>query len=81
MKRLLAHGATSVLKRLRGDPALRRMLPLILLTVGADVGLALPATRYGAAFVLLWLLPGLAWAGLLVDPRGRAAVAGAGDRR
>ena len=73
MKRLLAHGATSVLKRLRGDPALRRMLPLILLTVGADVGLALPATRYGAAFVLLWLLPGLAWAGLLVDPRGRAA--------
>jgi hypothetical protein len=62
-----------VLKRLRDSPTLRRILPLILLTVGADVGLALPATRYGAAFALLWLLPGLAWAGLLVGPRRRAA--------
>jgi len=40
---------------------------LILLTLLADVGLAMPATRYVAAFVLLWLVPGLAWAGLLAD--------------
>ena len=43
------------------------VLWLILLTILADVGLALPTTRYGSAFVLLWLLPGLAWAGLLND--------------
>ena len=40
---------------------------LIILTLLADVGLTVPATRYGLAFILLWLLPGLAWAGLLTD--------------
>lgn len=43
----------------------RPFLWLAVLTVLADVGLAAPATRYGSAFTLLWLLPGLAWAGLL----------------
>ncbi len=38
---------------------------LALITILANVGLALPATRYGSAFALLWLLPGLAWARLL----------------
>nr|HID14814.1 phospholipid carrier-dependent glycosyltransferase [Anaerolineae bacterium] len=37
----------------------------ILLTILTNIGLAMPPTRYGAAFALLWLLPGLAWAGLL----------------
>lgn len=52
---------------------LRRNPPLCLvfLTILADVGLALPTTRYGAAFVLLWLLPGLAWAGLLTRRQRR----------
>jgi len=40
---------------------------LAALTLLADLALALPATRYGAAFALLWLLPGLAWASLLAD--------------
>jgi len=42
-------------------------LGLAALTLLADLALALPATRYGAAFALLWLLPGLAWASLLAD--------------
>jgi len=41
------------------------LLWLSLLTILADVGLAVPATRYGSAFILLWILPGLAWAALL----------------
>ena len=50
----------------------RRPLPwLMLLTILADIGLALPEVRYASAFILLWLIPGLAWAGLLNDPRGR----------
>jgi len=44
---------------------------LVPITALADAGLAIPATRYGAAFVLLWLLPGLAWAGLLAGRRHR----------
>jgi len=47
------------------------LLGLILLTILADVGLAVPATRYGSTFSLLWLLPGLAWAGLLADRHRR----------
>ena len=42
-----------------------------LLTLLADAALAMPATRYGAAFLLLWVLPGLAWAGLLAGERRR----------
>ncbi|MDY6877304.1 MAG: glycosyltransferase family 39 protein [Chloroflexota bacterium] len=42
-----------------------RYLWPILFIILANAGLAVPATRYGAAFVLLWLLPGLAWAGLM----------------
>lgn len=42
-----------------------RPLWLILLTVLANIGLAVPAMRYWAAFILLWLLPGLAWARLI----------------
>jgi len=34
---------------------------LVLLTLLADLGLAVPALRYGAAFFLLWIGPGLAW--------------------
>ncbi|MFQ6100125.1 MAG: ArnT family glycosyltransferase [Anaerolineae bacterium] len=40
---------------------------LILLVILANVSLAVPATRYWASFVLLWLLPGLAWARLLTS--------------
>jgi 4-amino-4-deoxy-L-arabinose transferase-like glycosyltransferase len=42
-------------------------LGLAALTLLADLALVLPATRYGATFTLLWLLPGLAWAILLAD--------------
>jgi 4-amino-4-deoxy-L-arabinose transferase-like glycosyltransferase len=49
------------------------VLWLVSLTVLADVGLAVPATRYGAAFVLLWLLPGLAWAAWLTGQHHRPA--------
>ncbi len=48
----------------------------ILLTGLVDMGLAMPATRYGAAFILLWLLPGLAWAGLLTDRHRRPTAEG-----
>ncbi len=48
-----------------------RSLWLILLAVLANLGLALPATRYWASFTLLWLLPGLAWARLLTRPDRR----------
>ncbi len=47
------------------------LLWLALLTILADVGLAVPATRYWSAFILLWLLPGLAWAGLLTGRHRR----------
>jgi 4-amino-4-deoxy-L-arabinose transferase-like glycosyltransferase len=47
------------------------LLWLILLTLLADVGLAVPVARYGSTFSLLWLLPGLAWAGLLADRHRR----------
>jgi 4-amino-4-deoxy-L-arabinose transferase-like glycosyltransferase len=40
-------------------------LGLAILTLLADLALAVPTIRYGATFVLLWLLPGLAWAKLL----------------
>jgi 4-amino-4-deoxy-L-arabinose transferase-like glycosyltransferase len=53
---------------------MRRRSPLLwltLLTLLADAGLAVPATRYGSTFSLLWLLPGLAWAGLLADRHRR----------
>jgi 4-amino-4-deoxy-L-arabinose transferase-like glycosyltransferase len=43
----------------------RPLLWLVLLTILADVGLALPGVRYASAFILLWVLPGLGWAGLL----------------
>jgi 4-amino-4-deoxy-L-arabinose transferase-like glycosyltransferase len=46
---------------------------LVTLTLLANLALAAPALRYGAAFTLLWLLPGLAWAGLLTDHRRRPA--------
>ncbi len=46
-------------------------LALAALTLLADLALAVPATRYGAAFALLWLLPGLAWAILLADQHRR----------
>lgn len=36
-------------------------LALVLLTLLADVALAVPALRYGATVFLLWLAPGLAW--------------------
>ena len=49
----------------------RSLLWLIALTVLADAGLAIPATRYGSAFVLLWILPGLAWASTLARPHRR----------
>lgn len=42
-----------------------RYLWPILLIILANAALAMPATRYGAAFILLWLLPGLAWARLV----------------
>ena len=48
----------------------RLLWPLLLIAL-ANIGLALPATRYGAAFILLWLLPGLAWAGSLTDRHRR----------
>ncbi|MBE9470915.1 MAG: glycosyltransferase family 39 protein [Chloroflexi bacterium] len=48
-----------------------RSLWLILLTALVNIGLAVPATRHGAAFILLWLLPGLAWAGLLAGRHRR----------
>lgn len=51
----------------RRDP----LLILIAAWLLANAGLALPATRYWAAFVLLWLLPGLAWAGVLARGRRR----------
>ena len=35
----------------------------------ANAGLAIPFLRYGAAFVLLWILPGCAWA-MLICERG-----------
>ena len=40
-----------------------------LLAVLANAGLAVPAARYGSAFLLLWAIPGLAWAVLLADRR------------
>jgi hypothetical protein len=40
-------------------------LGLAILTLLADLGLAVPTIRYGAAFTLLWLLPGLVWTRLL----------------
>jgi len=46
---------------------------LIFLTILADAGLAVPATRYGSTFILLWLLPGLAWAVSLADQQRRLA--------
>ncbi|MCK4471158.1 MAG: glycosyltransferase family 39 protein, partial [Anaerolineae bacterium] len=48
-----------------------RSLWLILLTTLVNIGLAVPATRYGAAFILLWLLPGLAYARLLAGRHRR----------
>ncbi len=38
---------------------------LALLVVLANLGLAVPAARFGSAFLVLWILPGLAWAVLL----------------
>jgi len=50
----------------------RRNTPLWALGVLAlaDISLIAPVLRYGAAFVLLWVLPGCAWALLM---RGRAS--------
>ena len=61
----------------------RKSLPwLIPITLLIDVGLTVPATRYGSAFILLWLLPGLAWAGLLAGrhrrPRAEEIAVGLG---
>jgi hypothetical protein len=47
-------------------------LGLVALMLLADLLLALPATRYGAAFALLWLLPGLTWARYLTHRERRA---------
>ena len=49
-------------------------LGLAILTLLADLALAVPTIRYGAAFTLLWLLPGMAWARLL-GGRGRRPTA------
>jgi len=45
-------------------------LGLVGLTLLSDLALAVPALRYGAAFFLLWLAPGLAW-GLHLAGRDR----------
>ncbi len=42
-----------------------------ILIILANAGLVVPTTRYGAAFILLWLLPGLAYARLLAGRHRR----------
>ncbi len=42
-----------------------------ILIILANAGLVVPATRYGAAFILLWFLPGLAYARLLAGRHRR----------
>jgi len=44
---------------------------LIVGTVLANVGLLFWPSRYASAFVLLWVLPGLAWSGFLSDEKKR----------
>jgi len=51
-------------------------LTLAVLTLLADLALATPATRYGATFILLWLLPGLAWTRLLTGRQRRPTAEG-----
>lgn len=58
----------------------RRDIPalgLAVLTLGVDLALAVPALRYGAAFSLLWLAPGLAWAVHLAQGRWPSVEEGA----
>jgi len=52
----------------------RRVFLPVLLLLALNVGLAWPGTRYWAAFALLWLLPGLGWAGWLAGPKGHVGV-------
>jgi 4-amino-4-deoxy-L-arabinose transferase-like glycosyltransferase len=49
-------------------------LGLAILTLGVNLALVVPPIRYGAAFTLLWLLPGLVWARLLGGRHRRPAV-------
>jgi hypothetical protein len=57
-------------KRLKRGIGSHLLWPILLTTL-ANIGLALPATRYVAAFFLLWILPGLAWARLLAGRHRR----------
>lgn len=49
-------------------------IALISLTLLADLALVISPTRYGGAFVLLWILPGLGWATWLTDDYHRIGV-------
>lgn len=52
-------------------------LALLGLTLLADLALAVPGLRYGGAFLLLWVLPGLAWGLHLSGGRWPSAEEGA----